>query len=183
MDMIDSKSWYLFRFKQVAEPRIMRRASRLDVEVLCPKVTDWKRCGRDRKPKRFEQPAFHGYLIIGCAGELPIAAILDMHYSVRPFMVKWGDNEPALARIPLQEIEAIKSNRLFKASTARNVMDEAQPDPKYTKGELLRILGGAATGLEGKVIAADPQSREAQLEMDGWPVKLRVAYDLLERAA
>jgi hypothetical protein len=47
----------------------------------------------------------------------------------------------------------------------------------------VRILGGAATGLEGRVITADPVMREAELDMEGWPVKLVVSYDLLERAA
>ena len=176
-------SYYLFRINHRFEDKIRRRASRLPIEIIIPMVTSWRRGKRGTKPIKFSEPAFRTYAIVGSEGEFPLAEVMSLHYSFKPMLVQWGESEPCLARIPSHEIQAIKSNRLFKASSARALVSEVEPDPKFTKGELVRILGGAATGLEGKVILACPKSREAEIEISGWPVKLKADYDLLERAA
>ena len=175
---------YLFRFDQSKEDRVRRNADRAGIEVIAPRVSTWRRSGkRGTKPKPIAVPAFHSYLILGFTPEQLHTALTGLHRSVRPLVVPYDGVEWTLARIPAREIEAIKSNRLFKASSARVLAQEVVPDPKFTKGECVRILGGAATGLEGKVILANPKAREAEIEISGWPVKLKADYDLLERAA
>lgn len=175
--------YFLFRFNQAREDRVRRNASRYGIEVLAPRVTTW-RCGkRGTKPKPVAVPAYHSYLILGFAPDQLSHALLDLHRSVRPMLVPFDGHEWTLARIPQKEIDAIKANRLFKGASAASLVEKVVPDPKYQKSELVRILGGAATGLEGRVISADPKSREAQVEMDVWAAKLTVSYDLLERAA
>lgn len=175
---------YLFRFNQAKEDRVRRNADRYDIDVIAPKVTTWRRSGRrGSKPKPVAQPAFHSYLILGFEPDQLAIALTKLHRSVRPLVVPYDGIEWTLARIPEAQIEAIRDNRLFKASAARGLVSEVVPDPKYRQSELLRILGGAATGLEGRVIRADPKAREAELDMTDWPVKLVVSYDLLERAA
>lgn len=174
---------YLFKFNQAYEDRVRRNAERYSIEVIAPKVTQWRVGKRGTKPKPVAVPAFHSYLILGFTPEGLVPALTKLHRSVRPLVIPFDGIEWTLARIPEAQIEAIRSNRLFKACSARALADDVIPDPKYTKDELVRILGGAATGLEGKIITTDPQKREAELDMEGWPVKLRVSYDLLERAA
>lgn len=176
-------NYYLFRFNQAAEDKVRRNADRFDIEVIAPKVTEWRRRGHRGKPKPTPVPAFHSYLILGFEPSALAFALTKLHRSVRPLVIPFDGEEWTLARIPDREIEAIKANRLFKASSARVLASEVVPDPKFTKGELVRILGGAATGLEGRVIFANPKAREAEIEISGWPVKLKADYDLLERAA
>lgn len=174
---------YLFRFNQAAEDRVCRNADRYGIEVISPKVTTWRKARKTRKPQPVSVPAFHSYLILGFEPDQLFVALTKLHRSVRPLVIPFNGSDWTLARVPMREIEAIRGNRLFKASPASALVKEVVPDPKYCKSELLRILGGAATGLEGKVIMADPKARIAELDMEGWPVKLKVSYDLLERAA
>jgi len=174
------KQHYLFRFNQQREDRVRRNADRYGIEMISPKLTQWRKAGKARKPQPVSVPAFHSYLILGFEPDQLFVALTKLHRSVRPLVVPFNGSDWTLARVPEREIEAIRDNRLFKGGAAA---PEVVPDPKYTKSELVRILGGAATGLEGKVITADPVTREASLEMEGWPVKLKVSYDLLERAA
>lgn len=176
-------NYYLFRFNQQREDRVRRNADRYGIEVISPKVTTWRAGKRGTKPQRVAQPAFHSYLILGFTHDQLYHALTKLHHSVRPLVIPFNGSDWTLAQVPKRDIQAIRDNRLFKASSARALVEEVVPDPKYCKSELLRILGGAATGLEGKVIAADPKARIAELDMAGWPVKLRVSYDLLERAA
>ncbi|MCR9195061.1 MAG: hypothetical protein NXH88_10030 [Hyphomonas sp.] len=177
-------TYFLFRFNQAYEDRVRRNADPYGIEVIAPKVSEWRRKGkRGTKPKPVAVPAFHSYLILGLTPESLVPALTKLHRSVRPVVIPFDGIEWTLARIPDNQIEAIKTNRLFKASSARALVEEVIPDPKYRKSDCVRILGGAATGLEGKIITADPKKREAELDMEGWPVKLTVSYDLLERAA
>lgn len=176
-------TYFLFRFDQSREDRVRRRAGRFGIEVIAPRVTTWRTGKRGTKPKPVAVPAFHSYLVLGFEHEQLHLALTGLHHSVRPLLVPFDGHEWTLARVPDAEIEAIKANRLFKGGTARSLVSEVVPDPKYTKSELVRILGGAATGLEGRVISADPKAREAEIEIDGWGVKLKADYDLLERAA
>jgi len=174
---------YLFTFNQAQEDKVRRRADRFGIEVLAPRVTTWRTGKRGTKPKPVAVPAFHGYLVLGFELEQLVQALTGLHHSVRPKMMTTPHGELALARIPLKEIEQIKSNRLFKACSARALAEVVVPDPKYVESELVRILGGAATGLEGRIVTADPKAREAQVEMENWPAKLTISYDILERAA
>ncbi len=176
-------AYYLFKFNQQREDRVRRNADRYGIEVISPKVTQWRKAGKARKPQPVHVAAFHSYLILGFEPDQLFVALTKLHRSVRPLVVPFNGSDWTLARVPEREIEAIRENRLFKGGTARDLVSEVVPDPKYTKSECVRILGGAATGLEGKVISADPVMREAELDMEGWPVKLTVSYDLLERAA
>ena len=181
MSTVIKQQHYLFRFDQSKEDRVRRNADRAGIEVIAPRVSTWRRSGkRGTKPKPVAVPAFHSYLILGFAPEQLHTALTGLHHSVRPLVVPFDGVEWTLARIPAREIEAIKSNRLFKASSARALVSEVVPDPEYKRDDLVRILGGAATGLEGKVIVACPKAREAEIEINGWPVKLKADYDLLE---
>lgn len=173
-------SHYLFRFNQAAEDRVRRNAKRYGIEVISPKVTTWRKARKTRKPQPVSVPAFHSYLILGFEPDQLFVALTKLHRSVRPLVIPFNGSDWTLARVPMREIEAIRGNRIF---TSRSEAPPVVPDPEYCKSELLRILGGAATGLEGKVIMADPKARIAELDMEGWPVKLKVSYDLLERAA
>jgi transcription antitermination factor NusG len=173
-------SHFLFRFNQAYEDRVQRNADRHGIEVISPKVMTWRRTGkRGTKPRPVAQPAFHSYLILGFEPDQLHSALTKLHRSVRPMLVPFDGHEWTLARVPDAEVERIKDCRLF---TSRNAPPPVVNDPKFKKEEVLRILGGAATGLEGRVISADPKAREAELDMAGWPVKLVVSYDLLERA-
>lgn len=176
-------TYFLFRFNQQKEDRVRRNASKFGIEVIAPRVTTWRITKNKRKPQRVSVPAFHSYLVLGFEHDQLNLALTKLHHSVRPMLVPFDGHEWTLARIPDREIEAIKGNRLFKGGSARALVEKVVPDPKYCKSELVRILGGAATGLEGRIISADPKVREAELDMAGWPVKLTVSYDLLERAA
>lgn len=180
---IQAQRHFLFRFNQAMEDRVRRNADRYGIEVIAPKVTQWRKGKRGTKPRPVAVPAFHSYLILGFEPEGLVPALTKLHRSVRPLVVPFDGVEWTLARIPESQIQAIRDSRLFKACSARALVDEVVPDPKYRASELVRILGGAATGLEGKVITADPKARVAELDMEGWDVKLRVSYDLLERAA
>jgi len=173
-------SHYLFRFNQAAEDRVRRNAKRYGIEVICPKVTTWRTGKRGTKPKPVAVPAFHSYLVLGFEPDQLFCALTKLHRSVRPLVVPYDGHNWTLARVPLREVEAIKGNRIF---TTNSPAPEVEEDPEYKQEEVLRILGGAATGLQGKVRFANPKAREAELDMDGWPVKLVVSYDLLERAA
>jgi transcription antitermination factor NusG len=176
-------SHYLFRFNQAAEDRVRRNAKRYGIEVIAPRVTTWRKCKNTRKVRPASAPAFHSYLILGFEPDQLFVALTKLHRSVRPLVVPFDGENWTLARVPDREIEAIRDNRLFKASSASSLVSEVVPDPKYAKSELVRILGGAATGLEGRIISANPKAREAEIEIDGWGVKLKADYDLLERAA
>lgn len=175
---------YLFRFDQSKEDRVRRRASRFGIEVIAPRVTTWRYGKRGSKPKPIAVPAFHSYLILGFEHDQIVYALTELHHSVRPVMMTTPSGELALGRIPTNQIQSIKDNRLFKGASAGSLINNVVvPDPKYTENELVKILGGAATGLEGKIVSADPETREAELDMDSWRVKLRVSYDLIERVA
>lgn len=176
-------TYFLFRFDQSKETQVRRRAMRHGIEVIAPRVIKWRTGKRGTKPKPVQVPAFHSYLILGFEIEQLGHALTDLHRSVRPLLVPFDGKEWTLASVPDSEIETIKANRLFKGSTARALVDKVVPDPKFRTSELVRILGGAATGLEGRIVSADPKAREAEIEIDGWRVKLKADYDLLERAA
>ena len=174
---------YLFRFNQAKEHIVRRNAQRYGIEVIAPRVTTWRKARKSRKPTPVSVPAFHSYLILGFELEQAAHALMDLHHSVRPMLIPYDGHEWTLARIPLAEIGEIKSNKRFKRPSAASLVEKVIPDPKYQKSELVRILGGAATGLEGRIISADPKAREAELDMTNWPAKLTVSYDILERAA
>jgi hypothetical protein len=176
-------TYFLFRFDQSKEDRVRRRAGRFNIEVIAPRVTTWRKAANKRKPSRVSVPAYHSYLILGFEHEQITQALTGLDASVRPLLVPYNGKDWTLARVPDADVEAIRSNRMFKGASAAGLIEKVVPDPKYGKDELVRILGGAATGLEGRIISADPKTREAELDMENWPAKLRVSYDLLERAA
>ena len=178
-----SMSHYLFRFNQAKEDLVRKNAKRYGIEVIAPRVTTWRKGKRGTKPKPVAVPAFHSYLILGFELEQAAHALMDLHHSVKPMLIPYDGHEWTLARIPLAEIGEIKSNKRFKRPSAAILVEKVIPDPKYTKGECVRILGGAATGLQGRIICADPKAREAELDMTNWPAKLTVSYDILERVA
>lgn len=179
-----TKQHYLFRFNQAAEDRVRKNAERYGIEVIAPRVTTWRYGKRGSKPKPVSVPAFHSYLILGFEHNQIVHALTDLHHSVRPVMMTTPEGELALGRIPTNQIQSIRDNRLFKGASAGSLINNVVvPDPKYTEKELVKILGGAATGLVGRIVAADPEAREAELDMDNWRVKLRVSYDLIERVA
>lgn len=182
-DMIE-RSHYLFRFNQAKEDRVRRNADRYGIEVLAPRVTTWRYGKRGSKPKPVSVPAFHSYLILGLEHDQIVHALMDLHHSIRPVMMTTPSDELALGRIPNEQVQVIRDNRLFKGASAGSLINNVVvPDPKYTENELVKILGGAATGLQGKIVSANPEAREAEIDMPNWLVKLRVSYDLLERVS
>lgn len=174
---------YLFRFDQSKEDRVRRNADRAGIEVIAPRVTTWRRIGKRGKPKPVGVPAFHSYLILGFEREQLFVALTKLHRSVKPLLVPYDGENWTLARIPQREIDAIRDCRHFKRSSARELVTEVVPDPKFKESELLRILGGSMGGLEGKVIRVNRDARECALDMGGIFGKVTVAYDHLERAA
>lgn len=170
---------YLFKFNQAAEDRVRRNAERYSIEVIAPKVSVWRKTRKARKPQPTWVPAFHSYIVLGFDEAQLIYALTKLHRSIRPVMMTCPDGGLALGRVSAREVARIQDSREFRKTDP----PKTEPDPKYKLNELVRILGGAATGLKGKIIIADPDKRQAQVEMENWPAKLTVSYELLERAA
>lgn len=172
--------YYLFRFNQAKEDRVRRNADRYGIEVIAPKVSEWRTGKRGTKPKPKWVPAFHSYLVLGFEIEQLGIVLTKLHRSVRPVLMTCPDGRLALGRVTSSEVERIQSGRQFR---------EVSAPPKTTPGivlerdDLVRIIGGVAIGFEAHVIDADENTRQAKVEIDGWSAKLTVSYDLLERAA
>lgn len=171
-------NWYLFRFAASAEARIKRGCKRYGVEMLYPKVVEWKRTKRDRKARPCEEPAFKGYLILGYDGLLPIRDIMGLHRSVRPVLV-----DGCLARVAQADVDAVRSNRLFSKFREGRMRRNLEPDPRFSEGEIVRILGGSMSGLGGRVLRIDRQARELRIEMDGPISAVTVSFDHVEKVA
>ena len=178
-----NKTWYLFTFDQKAEDRVIRGGRRIGLELLCPHVTDWVKKGRDRKERPVSSPAFRNYLLVGCQGELPLAALMGLHRSIMPRLMT-TPTQPALARVRLKDIQRVKNNRMFTRPKAREMLRETRPDPEYQLDEIVRILRGAATGFEGRILKIMQQSggEVLQVELPGLFGKTEVEADYVQRA-
>lgn len=172
--------WYLFRFNQVAEGRVLRGCKKIGVEALCPHVTEWKKRGRDRKERPVTLPAWAGYLLVGTQRELPLVALLGLHTSIKPHMMT-TPTEPALAKVRLQDIQRVKNNRLFSVTKMKTLLRETRPDPKYGRDEMIRIIGGAESGLKGRILDVRQEAGTVVADLGGLFGKTEIAYERLER--
>lgn len=177
------KDWYLFRYSIRAEKRVKRRVKHVEqVDALFPLAVAWRKCGRDRKKREVPVRGFPGYLILGVSTDevLPFHAILKLDTTVRPVWMTAPEGK-ALGRLPRWAIEKMRDNERMSDRRLRRAIAEAEPDPKYTEGEVVRILGGAMGGLEGAILRVNPDRREVKIEIDGPFEGATVHYADVER--